>query len=122
MSGPVDPETLAHVQVLLDSFARLLGRELGSREGSAAAQAERLFRAPFDVVTGDTIEAVDLLDRQRRSIRSTGSWSRPTFFSPRSSPRSVEPTRPGQPSRGPVGSPRTCSTASRRSRIMRRCR
>lgn len=40
-----------HVQLLLDSFARLLGRELVPREGSAEEQAERLFRAPFVVVS-----------------------------------------------------------------------
>jgi hypothetical protein len=36
-----------HVQLLLDSFARLLGRDLISRAGSVEEQAERLFRAPF---------------------------------------------------------------------------
>ena len=54
MSGPADPETVAHVQLLLDSFARLVGRELVSREGSAAEQAERLFHAPFVVVSHGT--------------------------------------------------------------------
>ena len=43
-----------HVQVLLDSFARLLGRELMERDGSAAEQADRLFRAPFVVVSHGT--------------------------------------------------------------------
>ena len=43
-----------HVQLLLDSFARLLGRELISRQGSAEAQAERLFQAPFVVVSHGT--------------------------------------------------------------------
>lgn len=46
----MDP-TIAHIQVLLDSFARLLRRELIPREGSAAEQAERLHRAPFVVVS-----------------------------------------------------------------------
>lgn len=43
-----------HVQVLLDSFARLLGRELIPRAGSAEEQAERLFRASFVVVSHGT--------------------------------------------------------------------
>ena len=42
------------VQLLLDSFARLLGRELIPRSGSAAEQAERLFQAPFVVVSHGT--------------------------------------------------------------------
>ena len=50
-----------HVQLLLDSFARLLGRELISRQGSAEAQAERLFQAPFVVVAHGT-EADPLLN------------------------------------------------------------
>ena len=44
----------AHVQLLLDSFARLLGRELIARAGSVEEQAERLFRAPFVVVSHGT--------------------------------------------------------------------
>lgn len=43
-----------HVRLLLDSFARLLGRELISRQGSAEVQAERLFQAPFVVVSHGT--------------------------------------------------------------------
>lgn len=43
-----------HAQLLLDSFARLLGRELVARDGSAAEQAERLFQAPFVVVSHGT--------------------------------------------------------------------
>lgn len=43
-----------HVQILLDSFARRLGRELIPREGSSREQAERLFRAPFVVVAHGT--------------------------------------------------------------------
>jgi len=46
----VDP-TPEHAQVLLDSFARLLGRELISRAGSAAEQADRLHHAAFVVVS-----------------------------------------------------------------------
>lgn len=43
-----------HVQLLLDSFARLLGRELIPRAGSVEEQAERLFHAPFVVVSHGT--------------------------------------------------------------------
>ena len=42
------------VQLLLDAFARLLRRELIPRDGSLADQAERLFRAPFVVVSHGT--------------------------------------------------------------------
>ena len=45
---------IEHSQLLLDSFARLLGRELVSRGGSATEEAERLFRAPFVVVSHGT--------------------------------------------------------------------
>lgn len=48
------PASSDHVQLLLDSFARLLGRELISRQGSAADQAERLFAAPFVVASHGT--------------------------------------------------------------------
>ena len=48
------PDTAAHVQLLLDSFVGLLGRELISRMGNEADQAERLFQAPFVVVSHGT--------------------------------------------------------------------
>jgi hypothetical protein len=48
------PFSVEHVQLLLDSFARLLGRELIPRDGSAAEQATRLFQAPFIVVSHGT--------------------------------------------------------------------
>ncbi len=55
---PISPAlslaTAMHVQLLLDSFARLLGRELVARKGTATDQAERLFRAPFVVVSHGT--------------------------------------------------------------------
>jgi len=54
MSGPADPASIARVELLLDSFARLLGRELVSREGSPTEQAARLFQAPFVVVSHGT--------------------------------------------------------------------
>lgn len=48
------PDRVAHARLLLDSFARLLGRELLSREGSDLDQAQRLFAAPFVVVSHGT--------------------------------------------------------------------
>ena len=48
------PFSEKHVRLLLDSFARLLGRELIPREGSTAEQAERLFQVPFVVVSHGT--------------------------------------------------------------------
>lgn len=54
--SPTEPGSAdtAHVRLLLDSFARLVGRELLSRDGSAVEQAHRLFTAPFVVVSHDT--------------------------------------------------------------------
>jgi hypothetical protein len=52
---------IEHVQLMLDSFARLLGRDLIPRDGSPAEQAERLFRVPFVVVSHGT-EADPLLN------------------------------------------------------------
>jgi hypothetical protein len=46
--------SVSHVQLLLDSFARLLGRELVPRDGTPDEQAERLFRTPFVVVSHGT--------------------------------------------------------------------
>lgn len=55
MSDPFcAPGLFDYVQLLLDSFARRLGRELIDRDGSAAEQAKRLFRAPFVVVSHGT--------------------------------------------------------------------
>ncbi|WP_437202137.1 MEKHLA domain-containing protein [Planctomicrobium sp. SH664] len=41
-------------QLLLDSYARWLGRELIPRRGTSAEQADRLFHAPFVVVSHGT--------------------------------------------------------------------
>lgn len=50
-----DPQaTIAHSQLLLDSFARLVGRELIDRAGSPHTQAEQLFRSAFVVVSHGT--------------------------------------------------------------------
>jgi len=48
------PDQINHVQMLLDSFARLLGRDLVPRDASAADQARRLFESPFVVVSHGT--------------------------------------------------------------------
>ena len=48
------PDQIAHVQMLLDSFARLLGRDLIPRDDSPADQARRLFESPFVVVSHGT--------------------------------------------------------------------
>ena len=45
---------IEHVQILLDSFARLLGRDMIPRDASAAEQAQRLFESPFVVVSHGT--------------------------------------------------------------------
>ena len=45
---------IEHAQVLLDSFARLLGRDLIPRDASPAEQARRLFESPFVVVSHGT--------------------------------------------------------------------
>jgi hypothetical protein len=47
-------QQIEHVQLLLDSFARLLGRDLVSRDASAADQARRVFEVPFVVVSHGT--------------------------------------------------------------------
>lgn len=52
--SPAAAARFAHVELLLDSFARLLGRELMPRDGAISEQAERLFRAPFVVVSHGT--------------------------------------------------------------------
>jgi len=59
---------VAHTRLLLDSFARHLGRELIPREGSAEAQALRLFRAPFAVVSHDTASDPVLTYGNRRAL------------------------------------------------------
>jgi len=45
---------IEHVQLLLDSFAHLLGRDLIPRNGPPVEQARRLFEAPFVVVSHST--------------------------------------------------------------------
>lgn len=61
-----DPRRVDHAQLLLASFARLLGRELLPGDGSAAERAERLFHAPFVVVSHGT-EADPVLNYGNRA-------------------------------------------------------
>ena len=49
-----DPPLIDHAQLLMASFARLLGRDLMPGDGPAAERAERLFHAPFVVVSHGT--------------------------------------------------------------------
>jgi len=48
------PDLVAHAQRLLDSYRRLLGRELIDRIGPAEEQSRRLFEAPFVVLSHGT--------------------------------------------------------------------
>jgi len=48
------PDQIAHVHLLLDSFALLLGRDLVPRDASPVEQARRLFESPFVVVSHGT--------------------------------------------------------------------
>lgn len=45
---------IAYTQLILDSFANLLGRELIDRSGSELEQSQRLFEADFVVVSHNT--------------------------------------------------------------------
>lgn len=56
----------SHTQILLESFARRVGRELIERSGDAESQAERLFTAPFVVVSHGT-EADPVLNYGNRT-------------------------------------------------------
>ncbi|MCA9079673.1 MAG: MEKHLA domain-containing protein [Planctomycetaceae bacterium] len=50
----LNEEIIAHTQVLLDSYARLVGNELVQRSGDIADEAAQLFAAPFVVVSHGT--------------------------------------------------------------------
>ncbi len=47
------PLPIEHIQLLLNSFAQLLDRDLISRSGSPQDQAERLFNAAFVIISHD---------------------------------------------------------------------
>lgn len=55
------PDWVARAELLLESFARLVGRELIAPGGSPTARAERLYRAPF-VVVAHGVEADPILN------------------------------------------------------------
>ncbi len=61
-----DPWRVDHAQLLLASFARLLGRELLPGNGSAEERAKSLFHAPFVVVSHGT-EADPVLNYGNRA-------------------------------------------------------
>ena len=48
------PQVITHSLLLLDAYARWLGRDLCPRDGSPEDQARRLFEAPFAVVSHGT--------------------------------------------------------------------
>ncbi len=54
MTTWIEHNWVEHSQILLNSYARLVGEELLSRNGDEQAQAERLFNAPFVVVSHGT--------------------------------------------------------------------
>lgn len=54
MPAWIEHNWVKHSQILLDSYARLVGEELLSRDGDKEAQAARLFNAPFVVVSHGT--------------------------------------------------------------------
>lgn len=61
-----DRAAVEHARLLLDSFARVVGRELLPRGGSAEAEARRLHEAPF-VVVSHGIEADPCLNYGNRA-------------------------------------------------------
>jgi len=65
MAREQSPGEIAHALLLLDSFARVVGRELVAREGAPADQARRLFEATFVVVSHGT-EADPILNYGNR--------------------------------------------------------
>jgi len=48
------PDRIQHTQLMLDSFERYLGRSLIDRSGNSRLEAEKVFRAPFVVVSHGT--------------------------------------------------------------------
>lgn len=60
------PGWVEHTQILLNSFRKFVGRELIDRTGTAEEQAQRLFEAPFVVVSHGT-EADPILNYGNRT-------------------------------------------------------
>ena len=74
IAEPVRGRFVAHTQVLLASYRRLLGAELMARSGDAVEEAARLFSAPF-VVLSHGCEADPLLDYA--NAVALGLWELP---------------------------------------------
>lgn len=70
---------IEHAQLLLDSYRRWLGRDLISREGTAADQSRRLFEAPFVVVSHGT-EADPILNYANRAALQLWEYDLPTLL------------------------------------------
>lgn len=69
MALPTDHRAswIEHTQILLFSFQRVLGRELIVRSGDAHDEAERLFSAPFAVLSHGT-ESDPILNYGNRTV------------------------------------------------------
>ncbi|MFV0445662.1 MAG: MEKHLA domain-containing protein [Planctomycetaceae bacterium] len=74
------PAWVQRTQTLLDSFARWLGRELLPRDGTALAQSQRLFEAPFVVVAHGT-QPDPILDFANQSALDMWAADLPTLLS-----------------------------------------
>lgn len=62
------PDWINRTQIILDSFANLLGRELIDRNGSAEEQSQRLFEADFIVVAHNTADDPILNYANRKAL------------------------------------------------------
>lgn len=74
-----EPEWIAHTQILLDSFRRLLRRELIDRSGTPEDQSRRLFEAPFVVVSHGT-EADPILNYGNQTALSLWEMGLPALL------------------------------------------
>jgi hypothetical protein len=72
-------EWIAHAQRLLDSYRRLLGRELIEREGTPEEQSRRLFDAPFAVLSHGT-QADPILNYANRTTLELWETDLPTLL------------------------------------------
>jgi len=63
-----NPELINQTQLILDSFAKLLDRELVDRSGSEVEQSQRLFEADFVVVSHNTADDPILNYGNRKAV------------------------------------------------------
>lgn len=63
------PDWITRTQIILDSFSKLLGRELIDRTGSAEEQSQRLFEADFVVVAHNTADDPILMYGNQRALK-----------------------------------------------------